>query len=181
MSLSSFTFSPPSYFVFFRKCDRRVVYSPRNHSRRWRAHASSQENEERPPIDPQTSNYQPCLPPRNMSGAHPSSSIESTSHTQSRRNEDHPIVEDIRGNLPVIESNFYHVLTKEDNEETCSQGPSLATENAYAYADCRAYMDSFPRSAAFMYRQTETPRYPENNEEVEHEMVNNELYALSNK
>ena len=182
LSSSSILPHPLSFcFIHFRKSDRRVVYSPRNHSRRWRAHAPSQENEERPPTDPQTTSNQPRHSPRNMSGTHQPSSVESTSQTQTQRDGEPAIVENTRHNMSVVESSFYHVLTEEGGTETRSQCLSLANENAYAYADCRAYIDSFPRSAACVQRQAETPRYTEDNDQVEHEMVNNELYAISKK
>ncbi|XP_041483817.1 uncharacterized protein LOC121430563 [Lytechinus variegatus] len=181
-------------FACLRNRDRRLVYSPRNHSRRWRADASSRENKERPPTDPQTSRDQPQPPLRNLGSGQQPSEVDSIRtpirNTKEEDTSDGILVPESdfynviteEGDVLVPESKFYHVLNKEDDCETCSQEPSMANENAYAYADCRAYTDSFTRSAAFIRTQADSmPRCPEGSEEIEHEMINNELYAISKK
>nr|XP_054772113.1 uncharacterized protein LOC129280084 [Lytechinus pictus] len=188
-STGSWSWVSPTHF---RNRDRRVVYSPRNHSRRWRADATSRENKERPPTDQQTSRDQPKLPPRNLvSGQQPSevdsvrtrignTKEEDTSDGILVRESDFYNVITEEGDVPVPESEFYHVLNKEDDCETCSQEPSMANENAYAYADCRTYTDSITHSAAFICSQSDSmPRCPEGSEKIEHEMINNELYVIS--
>ncbi|XP_063968478.1 uncharacterized protein LOC135157295 [Lytechinus pictus] len=181
-------------YACLRNRDRRVVYSPRNHSRRWRADASSRENEERHLTDPQTSSNQPQLPLRNLGSGQQPSEVDSV-RTRIRNTKEEVTSDGIlvresdfynviteEGDMPVPESKFYHVLNKEDDCETYSQEHSMAIENAYAYADCRAYTDSFTRSAAFIRTQYDSmPRCPEGSEEIGHEMINNELYAISKK
>ncbi|XP_063968604.1 uncharacterized protein LOC135157335 [Lytechinus pictus] len=181
-------------FACFRNRDRRVVYSPHNQSRIWRADASSRESEERPPTDQQAIRDRPQLPSRNLgSGQQPPEVDSVRTRIRPTKEEDTndgiPVLQsDIynvitgEGDMPVPESEFYHVLNKEDDGETCSQEHLMANENAYAYADCRAFTDNFKRSAAFIRTQSNSMhRCPEGSEEIEHEMINNELYAISKK
>nr|XP_054759380.1 uncharacterized protein LOC129265408 [Lytechinus pictus] len=163
-------------FACSRKLDRRVIYSPRDHSSRLRAHATSQEHEERPPTNQETPGDKPELPPRSLGGMQQISGADSEQSTETLNDGCNTDVE-----MPVLESNFYHVLAKEDNIEMDNGGLSPTSENAYAYADCQSYMDSFARSAAFIQRQNDMTPYHEDTEEIEHEMINNELYAISHK
>ncbi|XP_041483816.1 uncharacterized protein LOC121430562 [Lytechinus variegatus] len=162
-------------FACVRKVDRRVIYSPRDHSSRWRAHATSQELEERPLANQQNPSNIPELPPRSISIMQQASGADSAPNTDTLNNDTTGL------EMPVLESNFYHVLANEDNIEMDNGGLSPTSENAYAYADCQSYMDSFVRSAAFIQRQNDMKPYPEDTEEIEQEMINNELYAISHK
>nr|XP_054772114.1 uncharacterized protein LOC129280085 [Lytechinus pictus] len=162
-------------FACVRKVDRRVIYSPRDHSSRWRAHATSQELEERPLANQQNPSNILELPPRSLSSMQQASGADSEPNTETLNNDTTGV------EMPVVESNFYHVLANEDNIEMDNGGLSPTSENAYAYADCQSYMDSFVRSAAFIQRHGDMKPYPEDTEEIEHGMINNELYAISHK
>ncbi|XP_063968452.1 uncharacterized protein LOC129280085 [Lytechinus pictus] len=162
-------------FACVRKVDRRVIYSPRDHSSRWRAHATTQELEERPLANQQNPSNILELPPRSLSSMQQASGADSEPNTETLNNDTTGV------EMPVVESNFYHVLANEDNIEMDNGGLSPTSENAYAYADCQSYMDSFVRSAAFIQRHGDMKPYPEDTEEIEHGMINNELYAISHK